>query len=38
MIALRLQEREKAAAMFERCVSLAQKSCLARECKLAKAN
>ena len=38
MVALRRQEREKAADFFERCVTLAQRSCLARECKLAKAN
>jgi Tfp pilus assembly protein PilF len=37
MVALHRQEREKAAALFDRCVGLAQRSCLARECKLARA-
>jgi Tfp pilus assembly protein PilF len=35
MIALRRQDRAAAQPMFERCVSLAPKSCLASECKLA---
>jgi type IV pilus assembly protein PilF len=35
MVALRRQDRQKAGQMFERCVQLAPKSCLARECTLA---
>jgi tetratricopeptide (TPR) repeat protein len=35
MVALRLQDRSRATEMFERCVALAPKSCLAQECKLA---
>jgi Tfp pilus assembly protein PilF len=35
MVALRRQDRGKAAQMFERCVQLAPKSCVARECTLA---
>jgi Tfp pilus assembly protein PilF len=35
MVALRRQDRELAQQMFARCVSLAPKSCLAGECKLA---
>ena len=35
LVALRREEREKAEAMFSRCVELAPQSCLASECKLA---
>ncbi len=35
MVALRRDDRDKARAMFARCVELAPKSCLASECKLA---
>jgi Tfp pilus assembly protein PilF len=35
MVALRRDDRDKARAMFSRCVDLAPKSCLASECKLA---
>jgi Tfp pilus assembly protein PilF len=35
LVALRRQDRPKAAEMFQRCAQLAPKSCLARECQLA---
>ena len=35
MVALRRDNRDKAQQMFSRCIDLAPKSCLARECKLA---
>jgi Tfp pilus assembly protein PilF len=35
MVSLRRQDRTKATQMFQRCVQLAPKSCLARECSLA---
>lgn len=35
LVALRRQQRDKAQAMFARCVDLAPRSCLASECKLA---
>jgi Tfp pilus assembly protein PilF len=35
LVALRRQDRDKARQMFDRCVELAPKSCLAGECKLA---
>lgn len=35
MVALRRQDRGKAGQMFQRCVQLAPRSCLARECTLA---
>ncbi len=35
MVALRKQERDKAGELFQKCVSLAPKACLARECTLA---
>ncbi len=35
MVALRRDDRDKARAMFARCIDLAPKSCLASECKLA---
>jgi type IV pilus assembly protein PilF len=35
MVALRRENRDKAQQMFSRCIDLAPKSCLARECKLA---
>jgi len=35
LVALRRQQRDKASAMFTRCVDLAPRSCLASECKLA---
>lgn len=35
MVALRRDDRDKARAMFARCVDLAPRSCLASECKLA---
>jgi len=35
MVSLRRQDRAKAAEMFQRCVALAPRSCLARECTLA---
>ena len=35
MVALRRQQRDKAEAMFARCVELAPQSCIASECKLA---
>jgi Tfp pilus assembly protein PilF len=35
LVALRRSDRDRAAKMFARCVDLAPKSCLARECKLA---
>jgi len=35
MVALRRQDRNKAGQLFQRCVQLAPKSCLARECTLA---
>ncbi len=35
MVSLRRQDRPKATEMFQRCVQLAPKSCLARECTLA---
>jgi Tfp pilus assembly protein PilF len=35
MVALRRQDRGKAAQLFQRCVQLAPKSCIARECTLA---
>jgi len=34
-VALRRQQRDKAQAMFARCVELAPRSCIASECKLA---
>lgn len=35
MVSLRRQDRPRAAEMFQRCVALAPKSCLARECMVA---
>jgi Tfp pilus assembly protein PilF len=35
MVALRKQDREKAGQLFQKCVSLAPKACVARECTLA---
>jgi len=35
MVALRLQDRDKAGELFQKCVALAPKSCLALECTLA---
>ena len=35
LVALRKQERDRAGELFQKCVSLAPKACLARECTLA---